>query len=52
MQVPLTYEQVWGERKQICKFVVKSDKWCPYREIECGCWENGCQTDLCIYSEE
>ena len=52
---PLTYEQIWGEPETLGIGVMVepvNNALCPYKDIQCPYWDQGCQAELCVCDGE
>jgi len=47
MNKPLTDEQLWGLPESEFPQTQQVHE-CPYKKVQCLCWDNGCQADICV----
>jgi len=52
MDKPLTDEQLWGVPTMPAVEEKENENYCPYKNIRCSAWGNGCQLKKCIYEDE
>jgi len=47
MSKPLTDEQLWGLPESELPQTQQVHE-CPYKGVQCLCWDHGCQADICV----
>ena len=48
--MPIGYETVWGVPEDQGPVKEKRDGFCPIKNIDCDCWDDGCLAGDCLRS--